>query len=325
MIDLGGGIAVAFKAESHNHPSAVEPFQGAATGVGGILRDIIAMGARPIRALLDGVSGFGAPDRHFRRAVAGIGHYGNCVGVPNVGGECAFDEAYTAVANPARERDVRRAPPPPSACSLPKPRASATRSFSTERSPAATASVACRCSPLRTFLEGSDEKRPSVQIGDPFRGKALIEVSLESSWSASFVCSCSRTRGAAGLASSLSEMARDGHGASTCASTASWCARATWSRGRSARSPSRRNGWSRSSRPSRSMRCVPCARVLGASRCTVIGEATRSPRAARLRRRRDRRLDPGCVSHRRVLMRYDVERTSRPVRAGRRRPGQRCA
>src|SRR5881275_123180 len=92
VIDLGDGVAVAFKAESHNHPSAVEPFQGAATGVGGTLRDIIAMGARPI-ALLDGLR-FGEPDWQFERAVAGIGHYGNCVGVPNVGGECAFDEAY---------------------------------------------------------------------------------------------------------------------------------------------------------------------------------------------------------------------------------------
>ena len=75
MIDVGDGLAVAFKVESHNHPSAVEPFQGAATGVGGILRDIVAMGARPI-ALLDGLR-FGAPDWSFRRAVAGIGQYGN--------------------------------------------------------------------------------------------------------------------------------------------------------------------------------------------------------------------------------------------------------
>ena len=92
VIDLGDGEAVAFKVESHNHPSAVEPFQGAATGVGGILRDIVAMGARPV-ALLDGLR-FGAPDWSFRRAVAGIGHYGNCVGVPTVGGEAVFDEAY---------------------------------------------------------------------------------------------------------------------------------------------------------------------------------------------------------------------------------------
>src|SRR5512133_3874572 len=92
VIDLGDGEAVAFKVESHNHPSAVEPFQGAATGVGGILRDITAMGARPI-ALLDGLR-FGAPDHHFERAVAGIGHYGNSVGVATVGGEAVFDEAY---------------------------------------------------------------------------------------------------------------------------------------------------------------------------------------------------------------------------------------
>src|SRR5207249_7274223 len=92
VIDLGGGEAVAFKVESHNHPSAVEPFQGAATGVGGILRDIVAMGARPI-ALLDGLR-FGEPGWQFDRAVAGIGHYGNCVGVPTVGGEAVFDEAY---------------------------------------------------------------------------------------------------------------------------------------------------------------------------------------------------------------------------------------
>ena len=92
VLDLGDGLAVAFKVESHNHPSAVEPFQGAATGVGGILRDIVAMGARPI-ALLDGLR-FSAPEWQFSRAVGGIGHYGNCVGVPTVGGEAVFDEAY---------------------------------------------------------------------------------------------------------------------------------------------------------------------------------------------------------------------------------------
>src|SRR5207237_10124786 len=81
VIDLGGGVAVAFKVESHNHPSAVEPFQGAATGVGGIIRDVVAMGARPI-ALLDGLR-FGAPGWHFGRAVAGIGPYGDCTGIPN--------------------------------------------------------------------------------------------------------------------------------------------------------------------------------------------------------------------------------------------------
>ena len=94
MLDLGDGLAVTFKAESHNHPSAVEPFQGAATGVGGILRDIVAMGARPV-ALLDGLR-FGAPDAHFSRAVGGIGAYGNSVGVPNVGGEVVFDDVYAS-------------------------------------------------------------------------------------------------------------------------------------------------------------------------------------------------------------------------------------
>src|SRR3954453_4150933 len=92
VIDLGEGEAVAFKVESHTPPSGVEPFQGAATGVGGILRDIVAMGARPV-ALLDGLR-FGEPGWAFDRAVAGIGNYGNSVGVPTVGGDTFFDPAY---------------------------------------------------------------------------------------------------------------------------------------------------------------------------------------------------------------------------------------
>jgi len=97
VVDVGDGLAVALKIESHNHPSAVEPFEGAATGVGGIVRDILAMGAAPI-ALLDSLR-FGMPSsprsRHLlTRAVAGIGHYGNCIGVPTVGGEVLFDERY---------------------------------------------------------------------------------------------------------------------------------------------------------------------------------------------------------------------------------------
>src|SRR5207245_9636630 len=92
MIIIGDRTAGAFKVDSHNHPSAGEPFQGAATGIGGILRDVIAMGARPI-ALLDGLW-FGEPDFHFEQAVAGIGHYGNSVGVPTVGGQTVFDPAY---------------------------------------------------------------------------------------------------------------------------------------------------------------------------------------------------------------------------------------
>src|SRR5690606_22605671 len=96
-VDVGGGWAVAFKVESHNHPSAVEPFQGAATGVGGSLRDIFALGARPI-AVLDSLR-FGEPTSErsrylLARAVAGIGHYGNSIGVPTVGGEVYFEPAY---------------------------------------------------------------------------------------------------------------------------------------------------------------------------------------------------------------------------------------
>jgi phosphoribosylformylglycinamidine synthase len=204
VIDLGDGVAVAFKVESHNHPSAVEPFQGAATGVGGILRDIVAMGARPI-ALLDGLR-FGEPDWHFKRAVAGIGHYGNCVGVPNVGGECAFDEAYAQ--NPLVNAMCVGV--------LPTERVLSARAQGvgnlvvlygafTGRDGIGGASVLAS-----QDLEGSDEKRPSVQIGDPFRGKALIEVSLDLV-ERGLVVSL-QDCGAAGLASSLSEMARDGMG-----------------------------------------------------------------------------------------------------------------
>ncbi len=204
VIDLGGGVAVAFKAESHNHPSAVEPFQGAATGVGGILRDIIAMGARPI-ALLDGLR-FGAPDWHFKRAVAGIGHYGNCVGVPNVGGECGFDEAYAA--NPLVNAMCVGLLPTERVLSAKAQgvgNALVLYGAFTGRDGIGGASVLAS-----QDLEGSDEKRPSVQIGDPFRGKALIEVSLELV-ERELVRSL-QDCGAAGLASSLSEMARDGMG-----------------------------------------------------------------------------------------------------------------
>ena len=204
VIDLGGGVAVAFKAESHNHPSAVEPFQGAATGVGGILRDIIAMGARPI-ALLDGLR-FGAPDWHFKRAVAGIGHYGNCVGVPNVGGECGFDEAYAA--NPLVNAMCVGLLPTERVLSAKAQgvgNALVLYGAFTGRDGIGGASVLAS-----QDLEGSDEKRPSVQIGDPFRGKALIEVSLELV-ERDLVLGL-QDCGAAGLASSLSEMARDGMG-----------------------------------------------------------------------------------------------------------------
>jgi phosphoribosylformylglycinamidine synthase len=204
VLDLGEGVAVAFKVESHNHPSAVEPFQGAATGVGGILRDVVAMGARPI-ALLDGLR-FGRPDWRFERAVAGIGHYGNCVGVPTVGGEAAFDEAYAA--NPlVNAMCVGLMPTERVLSSRAQGVGNAIVLYGalTGRDGIGGASVLAS-----QDLEGSDEKRPSVQIGDPFRGKALIEVSLELVEQG--LVTSLQDCGAAGLASSLSEMARDGMG-----------------------------------------------------------------------------------------------------------------
>jgi phosphoribosylformylglycinamidine synthase len=202
VIDLGEGEAVAFKVESHNHPSAVEPFQGAATGVGGILRDIVAMGARPV-ALLDGLR-FAAPDWSFRRAVAGIGHYGNCVGVPTVGGEAVFDAAYAGnclvnamcVGLLPAERVTRA-------------RARGTGNLlvlygaTTGRDGIGGASVLAS----QELAEDDADKRPTVQVGDPFTGKKLIEASLELV-EAGLVESL-QDCGAAGLASSLAEMARD--------------------------------------------------------------------------------------------------------------------
>ncbi len=199
VVDVGGGLAVAFKVESHNHPSAIEPFQGAATGVGGIIRDVVAMGARPI-ALLDGLR-FGAPDWHFRRAVAGIAHYGNCTGIPNVGGETVFDESYAA--NPLVNAMCVGL--------LPAERVLRAKAIGTGNLIVLYGALTGRdgiggASVLASQdLEGSDEKRPSVQIGDPFRGKALIEVSLD--LVERDLVAGLQDCGAAGLASSLAEMA----------------------------------------------------------------------------------------------------------------------
>jgi phosphoribosylformylglycinamidine synthase subunit PurL len=202
VIDLGEGEAVAFKVESHNHPSAVEPFQGAATGVGGILRDIVAMGARPV-ALLDGLR-FAAPDWAFRRAVAGIGHYGNCVGVPTVGGEAVFDEAYAGnclvnamcVGLLPAERVTR-------AGARGVGNVLVLYGATTGRDGIGGASVLAS----QELGENDADKRPTVQVGDPFTGKKLIEASLELV-EAGLVESL-QDCGAAGLASSLAEMARD--------------------------------------------------------------------------------------------------------------------
>ena len=224
VIDLGDGVAVAFKVESHNHPTAVEPFQGAATGVGGILRDIVAMGARPV-ALLDGLR-FGEHDWHFERAVAGIAGYGNCVGVPTVGGETVFDPAYAE--NPLVNAMCVGLLP---TSRVLRAKASGTGNLLvlygalTGRDGIGGASVLAS-----QDLEGSGEKRPSVQIGDPFRGKALIEVSL-ALVEAELVVGL-QDCGAAGLASSLAEMASEGQ-ASRCISTGSRPGRRASSRGRS--------------------------------------------------------------------------------------------
>jgi len=202
VLDLGEGLAVAFKVESHNHPSAVEPFQGAATGVGGILRDVAAMGARPV-ALLDGLR-FGAPDGHFSRAVGGIGNYGNCVGVPTVGGEVVFDDAYASnclvnamcVGLLPVERLTRAAATTAGAHVV-------LYGATTGRDGIGGASVLASAE----LGEGDGDKRPSVQVGDPFTGKRLIEVSVELV-DRGLVLSL-QDCGAAGLASSLSEMAAD--------------------------------------------------------------------------------------------------------------------
>jgi phosphoribosylformylglycinamidine synthase len=179
VIAIGDGLAVAFKIESHNHPSAVEPYQGAATGVGGILRDIFTMGARPI-AVLDALR-FGDPSdartRHLVDGVVrGVGGYGNCVGVATVGGELVFDPSYQG--NPLvnvmaiglleeRRLTLAAAPGPGNLAVL--------FGSTTGRDGIGGASVLASA----TFSHADASKRPSVQVGDPFAEKLLIEASLE--------------------------------------------------------------------------------------------------------------------------------------------------
>jgi len=205
VLDLGDGVAVTFKVESHNHPSAVEPYQGAATGIGGILRDIIAMGARPV-ALLDGLW-FGAPDHHFERAVAGIGGYGNSVGVANLGGATVFHEAYAGnclvnamcvgLLDPARLQSAK---------AHGRGNLVVLYGATTGRDGIGGASVLAS----QDLAEGDADKRPSVQVGDPFTGKKLIEVSVELVEGG--LVESLQDCGAAGLASALSEMAHEGAG-----------------------------------------------------------------------------------------------------------------
>jgi phosphoribosylformylglycinamidine synthase subunit PurL len=207
-VDIGDGWAVAFKVESHNHPSAVEPFQGAATGVGGILRDVFAIGARPI-AVLDSLR-FGEPRSARSRylldhAVAGIGHYGNSIGVANVGGEVYFEAPYehNCLVNAMCVGLVRTQ-------ELIKSAAAGVGNqlvlfgAATGRDGIGGASVLASAE----LGEGDADKRPTVQIGDPFEEKKLLECSLELLERGLLVAL--QDLGAAGLTSSSSEMASKG-------------------------------------------------------------------------------------------------------------------
>jgi len=207
-VDVGEGYAVAFKVESHNHPSAVEPFQGAATGVGGILRDVFALGARPI-AILDSLR-FGELDsvrsRHLLDgAVRGIGHYGNSIGVPNVGGEIYFEAPYehNCLVNAmcvgiAKQDEMVRA------AAAGVGNAVVLMGASTGRDGIGGASVLASAE----LGDGDDAKRPTVQIGDPFEESKVLECCLE--LLAKGLLVSLQDLGAAGLTSSASEMASAG-------------------------------------------------------------------------------------------------------------------
>ena len=209
VVDVGDGWAVAFKVESHNHPSAIEPFQGAATGVGGILRDVMAMGARPV-AILDSLRFGPLPEsrRHFEGVVAGIGHYGNCMGVPTVGGEVYFEDRYAH--NPLvnamcvgllRTDRLKRSAAEGTGNSL------MLVGSQTGRDGIHGASFASL-----ELDEDVEERRPAVQVGNPFLEKCLLEACLDLTSMEAVVAI--QDLGAAGLTSSVSEAAsRGGSGA----------------------------------------------------------------------------------------------------------------
>jgi phosphoribosylformylglycinamidine synthase subunit PurL len=212
VVDIGDGWAIAFKMESHNHPSAVEPFQGAATGVGGIIRDIFTMGARPV-FLLDSLR-FGPIQgttpavkknrRLFAGVVAGISHYGNCIGIPTIGGEVYFDESYEG--NPLvnvlclgilRHEQIARG----AAKGVGNPVFYV--GSETGRDGLAGAAFASR-----DLTEESKQDRPAVQVGDPFKGKLLLEACLE--LLATGCVAGIQDMGAAGLTCSTCETASRG-------------------------------------------------------------------------------------------------------------------
>lgn len=210
VVDIGDGWAVTFKVESHNHPSYVEPYQGAATGVGGIVRDIISMGARPV-AVMDQLR-FGAVDhpdtaRVVHGVVAGVGGYGNCLGLPNIGGELVFDASYQG--NPLvnalclgvlRHEDIHLA------------NASGTGNkvvlFGARTGGDGIGGASILAS--ETFDDTKPSKRPSVQVGDPFMEKVLIECCLE--LYAAKVVEGIQDLGAAGISCATSELASNGDG-----------------------------------------------------------------------------------------------------------------
>ena len=207
VVDIGNGLAVAFKMESHNHPSFIEPYQGAATGVGGILRDIFTMGARPIASLNS--LRFGSVDHPRTRyllggVVAGIGGYGNCIGVPTVGGECYFDACYNAnilvnafALGLVKKKHVFTG--------IAKGAGNPVMyvGSKTGRDGIHGATMASE-----SFSEEKEQRRPTVQVGDPFTEKLLLEACLEL-MEKDFIVGI-QDMGAAGLTSSSSEMAGRG-------------------------------------------------------------------------------------------------------------------
>ena len=207
VIDIGDNDAIIFKIESHNHPSYIEPYQGAATGVGGILRDVFTMGARPI-ALLNSIH-FGSPSHHKTKSllngvVSGIGGYGNCIGIPTVAGETKFNETYNenilvnamAVGHAKKDKIFYS-----KAKGVNK--SVVYVGSKTGRDGIHGASMASA-----EFNENSEEKKPTVQVGDPFTEKLLLEACLELMKDDSIIAI--QDMGAAGLTSSSVEMVSKG-------------------------------------------------------------------------------------------------------------------
>ena len=208
VVDIGEGMAVTFKVESHNHPSYIEPFQGAATGVGGIVRDILTMGARPI-AVMDQLR-FGAPSdpdtaRVVHGVVDGISFYGNCLGLPNIGGETVFDKVYqgnplvNALAVGAMKHEDLKLAKATNAGDL-------VILFGARTGADGIGGVSVLAS--ETFADGGPTKRPAVQVGDPFAEKVLIECCLEL-FEADVVAGI-QDLGGAGISCATSELASNG-------------------------------------------------------------------------------------------------------------------